>query len=59
MSTELKSNQFMSNQAVPFETNLRKKKWPMISIYRPPSQKSKMLIFIKSLTNLRNFLTII
>ena len=57
MSTELKK--FMSNQAVPFEINLRKKKWPMISIYRPPSQKSKMLIFIKSLTNLRNFLTII
>ena len=27
-----------SVQAVPFEINLRKEKWLMISIYRPPSQ---------------------
>ena len=30
-----------SIQAVPFETNLRKEKWIVISIYRPPSQNSE------------------
>ena len=31
----------ISIQAIPFEINLRKEKWLVISIYRPPSQIAK------------------
>ena len=37
-----------SIQAIPFELNLRKEKWLVISIYRPPSQDSEF--FLNSLT---------
>ena len=33
-----------SIQAVPFEINLRKEKWLVISFYRPPSQNSEYLL---------------
>ena len=37
-----------SFQAVPFEINLKKEKWLVISIYPPPSQKSKVFLnFLK------------
>ena len=32
---------FISIQAIPFEINLRKEKWLVISIFRPPSQNSE------------------
>ena len=41
---------FKSIQAVPFKKNLRKEKWLVISIYRPPSQNSEF--FLNSLTNI-------
>ena len=44
-----------SIQAVPFETNLRKEKWLVISIYRPPSQNSEF--FLNSLTSIINHFT--
>ena len=31
-------------QAVPFEINLRKNKWLLISVYRPPSQKGEYFL---------------
>ena len=31
-------------QAIPFEINLRKEKWLVISIYRPPSQNSEYFL---------------
>ena len=31
-------------QAVPFEINLRKNQWLLISVYRPPSQKSEYFL---------------
>ena len=34
----------ISKQAIPFEINLRKKKWLVISIYRPPSQNSEYFL---------------
>ena len=37
-------------QAIPFEINLRKEKWLMISIYRPPAQDS--VFFLDSLTKI-------
>ena len=40
-------------QVVPFEINLRKEKWLMISIYRPPSQNSEC--FLNSLKYHRSF----
>ena len=39
-----------SIQAVPFEINLRKEKWLVISIYRPPSQNSAY--FLNNLTKM-------
>ena len=43
----------ISIQAIPFEINLRKKKWLVISIYRPPSQNSEY--FLDSLTKSINY----
>ena len=40
-------------QAVPFETNLRKEKWLVISIYRPPSQNGEY--FLNNLTVMIDF----
>ena len=34
-----------SIQAIPFELNLRKEKWLVISIYWPPSQDSEFFLF--------------
>ena len=34
----------ISMQAIPFEINLRKEKWLVISIYRPPSQNSEYFL---------------
>ena len=42
-----------SIQAVPFEINLRKEKWLVISIYRPPSQNSEY--FLNNLTVMIDF----
>ena len=42
-----------SIQAVPFEVNLRKEKWLVISIYRPPSQNSEY--FLNNLTKMTDF----
>ena len=33
-----------SLEAIPFELNLRKEKWPVISIYRPPAQDSEFFL---------------
>ena len=44
-----------SIQAVPFEINLRKEKWLVISIYRPPSQNSEF--FLNSLTSIIDHFT--
>ena len=35
----------LSIQAVPFEINLRKDKWLVISVDRPPSQNSEYLLY--------------
>ena len=40
---------------VPFEINLRKEKWLVISIYRPPSQNSAF--FLNSITNITDHFT--
>ena len=40
----------ISIQAIPFEINLRKEKWLVMSIYRPPSQNSEY--FLNSLTKI-------
>ena len=42
-----------SIQAVPFEINLRKEKWLVISIYRPLSQNSEY--FLNNLTKMIDF----
>ena len=42
-----------SIQAIPFEINLRKEKWLVISIYRPPSQNSEY--FLNSLTKITDY----
>ena len=42
-----------SVQAIPFEINLRKEKWLVISIYRPPSQNSEY--FLNNLTVMIDF----
>ena len=42
-----------SIQAIPFEINLRKEKWLVISIYRPPSQNSEY--FLNSLTKIIDY----
>ena len=39
-----------SIQAIPFETNLRKEKWLLISVSRPPTQDREY--FLSSLTKL-------
>ena len=39
-----------STQAIPFEINLRKEKWLVISVYRPPTQDREY--FLNSLTKL-------
>ena len=44
-----------SIHAIPFELNLRKEKWLVISIYRPPSQDSEF--FLNSLTIILNHFT--
>ena len=44
-----------SIQAVPFEINLRKEKWLVISIYRPPSQNSEF--FLNFLTSIIDHFT--
>ena len=41
---------YNSIQTIPFEINLRKEKWLMISIYRPPAQDS--VFFLDSLTKI-------
>ena len=43
----------ISKQAIPFEINLRKEKWLVISIYRPPSQSSEY--FQNSLTKIIDY----
>ena len=43
----------ISIQAIPFEINLRKEKWLVISIYRPRLQKSEY--FLNSLTNVIDY----
>ena len=43
----------ISIQAIPFGINLRKEKWLVISIYRPPSQNSEY--FLNSLTKNINY----
>ena len=43
----------ISMQAIPFEINLTKEKWLVISIYRPPSQNSEY--FLNSLTKIINY----
>ena len=43
----------ISIQAIPFDINLRKGKWLVISIYRPPSQNSEY--FLKSLTKIIDY----
>ena len=43
----------ISIQAIPFEINLRKEKWLVISIYRPLLQKSEY--FLNSLTNVIDY----
>ena len=35
----------LSIEVVPFEINLRKDKWLVISVYRPPSQNSEYLLY--------------
>ena len=35
----------ISTQAIPFEINLRKQIWLVISIYRPPSQNSQQFSY--------------
>ena len=40
-------------QAIPFELNLRKEKWLVISIYRPPLES--LICFLDSLTNMMDF----
>ena len=40
-------------QAIPFELNLRKEKWLVISIYRPPLES--LSCFLDSLTNMIDF----
>ena len=42
-----------SIQGIPFEINLRKEKWLVISIYRPPSQNSEY--FLNSLTKIIDY----
>ena len=42
-----------SIQAVPFEVNLRKEKWLVISIYHPPLQNSEY--FLNNLTKMTDF----
>ena len=42
-------------QAVPFEINLRKEKWLVISIYRSPSQNCEY--FLNNFTKLIDFFT--
>ena len=44
-----------SIQAFPFELNLRKEKWQVISIYRPPSQDNEF--FLNSLTIILDYFT--
>ena len=43
----------ISIQAIPFGINLRKEKWLVISIYRPPSQNSEY--FLNSLTKIIDY----
>ena len=43
----------ISIQAIPFEINLTKEKWLVISIYRAPSQNSEY--FLNSLTKIINY----
>ena len=43
----------ISIQAIPFEINLRKEKWLVISIYRPPLQNSEY--FLNSLTKIIDY----
>ena len=43
----------ISMQAIPFEINLTKEKWLVISIYRPPSQNSEY--FLNSLTKIIDY----
>ena len=40
-------------QIIPFEINLRKEKWLVVSIYKAPSQENKY--FLQYLTNLLQF----
>ena len=48
-SQKLKCDALLKSiQAIPFELNLRKEKWLVISIYQPPSQGSEF--FLNSLT---------
>ena len=42
-----------SIQAIPFEINLRKEKWLVISIYCPPSQNSEY--FLNNLTKMTDY----
>ena len=44
---------YISIQAIPFEINLRKEKWLVISIYRPPLQNSEY--FLNSLTKIIDY----
>ena len=46
----------LSIQAVPFEINLRTDKWLVISVYRPPSQKSEY--FFNELDKMINYYSV-
>ena len=49
----MKSYLCISIQAIPFEINLRKEKWLVTSIYRPPLQNSEY--FLNSLTKIIDY----
>ena len=46
----------LSIQAVPFEINLRTDKWLVISVYRPPSQKSEY--FLNELDKMSDYFSV-
>ena len=55
-SRKLKCDALLKSiQAFPFELNLRKMKWLVMSIYRPPSQDSEF--FLNSLTIILDYFT--
>ena len=54
MSRQLTKFEILSDiQAIPFEINMRKKKWFFLCIYKPPSMNSKY--FLGSLSNIIDY----